>query len=201
MTIFGSVGLRWDSVSGQRSAARPPKDTAKEGAKAALIRYEFGPRNKLESQGLGSEAIVYKKMMVAYDESPEAKRALTHAIELAKMLGSELRLVTVSEPLPAYVAFADAGFPGAKRMFAEERQIFYDKLQEEAKVRAAESGMVADGVIVEGDEVDSLVDSITSWHADLLVIGRRHHSSPLTRIWGGTVHEIAERTRCNILAV
>ena len=144
---------------------------------------------------------MYKKMMVAYDESPEAKRALTRAIELAKMLGAELRLVTVSEPLPAYVAYADVGFPGSKRMLVDERQNFYNKLQEEAKVLAAESGLVADGVIVEGDEVDSIVDSITSWHADLLVIGRRHHSSPLTRIWGGTVHEIAERTRCNILAV
>jgi nucleotide-binding universal stress UspA family protein len=140
-------------------------------------------------------------MMVAYDESPEAKRALVRAIELAKLMEAELRLVTVSEPLPAYVGFADAAFPGSKQMLAEERQSFYDKLQEEAKVRAAESGMVADGVIVEGDEVDSIVNSITSWHADLLVIGRRHHSSPLTRIWGGTVHEIAERTRCNILAV
>jgi nucleotide-binding universal stress UspA family protein len=144
---------------------------------------------------------VYKRMMVAYDESQEAKRALTRAIELAKPMGSELRLVTVSEPLPAYVAYADVAFPGSQRMLAEERQAFYSKLQEEAKARAAESGVVADAVIVEGDEVQSIVDSITSWHADLLVIGRRHHSSPLTRIWGGTVHEIAERTRCNILAV
>jgi nucleotide-binding universal stress UspA family protein len=144
---------------------------------------------------------VYKRLIVAYDESPEAQRALTRAIEMAKQMESELRLVTVSEPLPAYVAYADVGFPGAKRMLADERQTFYNKLQEEAKVRAAESGLVMDGVIVEGDEVDSIVDSITSWHADLLVIGRRHHSSPLTRIWGGTVHEIAERTMCNILAV
>jgi nucleotide-binding universal stress UspA family protein len=144
---------------------------------------------------------VYKRLIVAYDESPEAQRALTRAIELAKLMESELRLVTVSEPLPAYVAYADVGFPGAKRMLSDERQNFYDKLQEEAKVRAAENGIVADGVIVEGDEVQSIVDSITSWHADLLVIGRRHHSSPLTRIWGGTVHEIAERTTCNILAV
>jgi nucleotide-binding universal stress UspA family protein len=144
---------------------------------------------------------MYKKMMVAYDESPEAKRALTRAIELAKVMGAELRLVTVSEPLPAYVAYADVAFPGSQRMLAEERQSFYNKLQEEAKVRAAESGVAADGVIVEGDEVQSIVDSITSWHADLLVIGRRHHSSPFTRIWGGTVHEIAERTRCNILGV
>jgi nucleotide-binding universal stress UspA family protein len=144
---------------------------------------------------------VYKRMIVAYDESPEAKRALTRAIELAKPMGAELRLVTVSEPLPAYVAYADVAFPGSQRMLAEEREAFFSKLQEEAKVRAAESGVVADAVIVEGDEVQSIVDSITSWHADLLVIGRRHHSSPLTRIWGGTVHEIAERTRCNILAV
>ena len=144
---------------------------------------------------------MYKRLIVAYDESPEANRALSRAIEMAKLMEAELRLVTVSEPLPAYVAYADVGFPGAKRMLADERQNFYNQLQEEAKVRAAESGLVADGLIVEGDEVQSIVDSITSWHADLLVIGRRHHSSPLTRIWGGTVHEIAERTRCNILAV
>jgi nucleotide-binding universal stress UspA family protein len=144
---------------------------------------------------------VYKRMIVAYDESPEATRALTHAIELAKLMGAELRLVTVSEPLPAYVAYADVGFPGAKRMLADERQNFYDKLQEEAKIRAAEGGLAVDGVIVEGDEVKSIVESVTSWNADLLVIGRRHHTSPLSRMWGGTVHEIAERTRCNILAV
>ena len=144
---------------------------------------------------------MYGKMMVAYDESPEATRALARAIELAKVMGAELRLVTVSEPLPAYVAYADVAFPGSQRMLAEERQSFYSKLQEEAKARAAESGLSADGIIVEGDEVESIVNSITSWSADLLVIGRRHHSSPLTRIWGGTVHEIAERTKCNILAV
>jgi nucleotide-binding universal stress UspA family protein len=140
-------------------------------------------------------------MIVAYDESPEAKRALTHGIELAKLMGAELRLVTVCEPLPAYVAFADVGFPGSKRMLAEERENFYNTLQAEAKVRAAEGGIVADSVVVEGDEVKSIVDSITSWNADLLVIGRRQHTSPFTRMWGGTVHEIAERTRCNILGV
>ena len=144
---------------------------------------------------------MYKRLIVAYDESPEAKRALTHGIELAKLMGAELRLVTVSEPLPAYVAYADVGFPGAERMLAEERQNFYNHLQEEAKVRAAEGGVMADSVIVEGDEVEGIVNSITSWHADLLVIGRRHHSSPFTRMWGGTVHEIAERTKCNILGV
>lgn len=47
---------------------------------------------------------MYKRMIVAYDESAEAKRALTHAIELAKLMGAALRLVTVFEPLPGYVS-------------------------------------------------------------------------------------------------
>lgn len=32
---------------------------------------------------------MYKKIMVAYDESPQAKRALASGIELAKQLGAE----------------------------------------------------------------------------------------------------------------
>ena len=144
---------------------------------------------------------MYKRMIVAYDESPEAKRALTHAIEMAKLMGAELRLVTVCEPLPAYVAYADAAFPGSQMIMAEQQQDFYKNLHAEAKARAAESGQAADGVIVEGDEVQGIVDSVASWNADLLVIGRRHHSSPFTRMWGGTVHEIAERTKCTILGV
>jgi len=144
---------------------------------------------------------MYKRMIVAYDESPEAKRALAHAVELAKLMDAELRFVTVSEPMPAYVAYADAAFPGSKRILAKERENFYNKLQQEAKASAASDGLAADSVIVEGDEVESIVNNITFWNADLLVIGRRHHRSPLTRVWGGTVHEIAERTRCNILAV
>ncbi|MEO6802757.1 MAG: universal stress protein [Granulicella sp.] len=53
---------------------------------------------------------MYKKIMVAYDESPQAKLALASGIELARQLGAELNLIAVSEPLPAYVAYVEAAF-------------------------------------------------------------------------------------------
>jgi len=37
---------------------------------------------------------MYKKIAVAYNETPEAERALLSAIELAKSLGAELRTIT-----------------------------------------------------------------------------------------------------------
>ena len=138
--------------------------------------------------------------MVALDESREAKHALDRAIELAGKLGSELRIVTVSEPLPAYAGFMDAEMPGARPKLVEERDSFYGKLQQEAIEQAAAAGIKADGVLVEGDEVQGIVDHIAAIGADLLVIGRRHHTA-MSRLWGGTVHNIAEKVRCSILAV
>ena len=49
---------------------------------------------------------MFHKIMVAYDESAEAGRALQASIELAKTLGAELTVVTVLEPLPGYYSFA-----------------------------------------------------------------------------------------------
>ena len=142
---------------------------------------------------------MYKKIVVALDESKEAHRALESAIELAGQLKAELTILTVSEPLPSYAAFIDAEMPGARRKLMEERNEFYCNLQKEGVALAAAAGMQAKAVIVEGDEVQSIVDHIAANGVDLLVIGRRHHAT-MSRLWGGTVHNIAEKARCSILA-
>ncbi len=144
---------------------------------------------------------MYKKIIVAYDESPEAKRAMSAGIELAHKLQAELRIVSVREPLPAYVAYAEVSFPGSHRALADERHLFYENLQQEAKDQALAHGIVAEGVILEGNETKVLVDDLNHWHADLLVIGRRHHPSFGARFLSSTVHEIAEKVHCSILAV
>ena len=143
---------------------------------------------------------MYKKIVVALDESKEARRALGRAIELAGQLKSELTILTVEEPLPSYAGFMDSEMPGARQKLMEERNAFYCKLQKEGVSEAQAAGIEAKAVIMEGDEVQSIVDHIAANGIDLLVIGRRHHSS-VSRLWGGTVHNIAEKSNCGILAV
>jgi len=48
---------------------------------------------------------MYKRIAVACDESPEARRALASAIQLAKTLGSELWVITIMEEPPVYTAY------------------------------------------------------------------------------------------------
>ena len=58
-----------------------------------------------------TETEMHKKITVAYDNTPEAERALLSAIQLAKSLGAELRTITVMADPPAYADFAAAGDP------------------------------------------------------------------------------------------
>lgn len=143
---------------------------------------------------------MYKKIVVALDESKEAARALERAVELAGHLNAELTIVSVCEPLPSYTAFIDAEIPGAKQKLLDERNAFYRNLQRGALAEGAAAGVQVKAVLVEGDEVQSIVDHIAANGTDLLVLGRRHHNN-MSRLWGGTVHNIAEKSRCSILAV
>ena len=94
----------------------------------------------------------------------------------------------------------DSELPGARQKLLEERNSFYAHLQKEGIKQASTAGIKVDAAVVEGQEVQTIADHITAFGADLLVIGRWHHST-LSGIWGGTVHNVAEKVCCSILAV
>jgi nucleotide-binding universal stress UspA family protein len=48
---------------------------------------------------------MFRKITVAFDESPEADRALQAAVELAKSLHASLTVISVIEPAPTYFPF------------------------------------------------------------------------------------------------
>jgi nucleotide-binding universal stress UspA family protein len=81
---------------------------------------------------------MYKKTIIALDESAEAKRALSSGVELARKLEADVQLLTVCEPLPAYAAFMDSELPGARQALMEERNQFYRNLQSEGIKHAQE---------------------------------------------------------------
>jgi nucleotide-binding universal stress UspA family protein len=75
---------------------------------------------------------MFRHIMVAFDDSPQATRALEVAIEAAKESKTGLYLITVSEPLPSYTAFIEVEMPGGRRMLLNERSAYYRELQKSA---------------------------------------------------------------------
>jgi nucleotide-binding universal stress UspA family protein len=139
---------------------------------------------------------MFHKIMVAYDESAEAGRALQASIELAKTLGAELSVVTVLEPLPGYYSFAVSSVPAWN--WTEEKRIRYGALQAEARQQAKAAGVVFDAELINGDEVNTIVECAKRHHSDLLVLGMRRHSWLMA---GHTSQDVAERAPCSVLGI
>ena len=139
---------------------------------------------------------MFKRIAVAYNESPEARRALASAIHLARTLGAELRTVTIVQGLPAHVDSVAA----LDEVVTSDRLEAYDKLQSEAREAALREGVHLEGHLLEGAEVDTFVRFLVEYKADLLVIGFQHHSSRSSCLWS-TVYELAHAVPCSVLGV
>jgi nucleotide-binding universal stress UspA family protein len=144
----------------------------------------------------GPHKAMFKRIAVAYNESPEARRALASAIHLAKTLGAELRTVTIVQGLPARADSVAA----LDEVVTTDRLEAYDKIQSEAREAALREGVQLVPNLLEGDEVDTFVRFLVEYRADLLVIGLHYHSSRISRLWS-TVYELAHGAPCSVLGV
>jgi nucleotide-binding universal stress UspA family protein len=86
---------------------------------------------------------MFRKVMVAFDDSAQANRALEVGIEIAKLFKTRLNLITVSEPLPLYTAIIDVRMPGGRQMLLDDRDTYYRELQKEAMAQATAAGLDA----------------------------------------------------------
>ena len=143
---------------------------------------------------------MFRKIAVAYNESPEAQRALASAILLAGSLGADLETITVMAELPSYTAFASAGDPSLPQVLRKDRLKFYEELHERARASARNHGLELTSHTVEGSAVDAIVKLLRANKSDLLVIGLHQRDSYIARLWS-TVYELAQEAPCSVLGV
>jgi nucleotide-binding universal stress UspA family protein len=144
---------------------------------------------------------MFKKIAVAYDESPAAARAFRSGLELAKLTGAELTIVTVIEDLPAYISYVSAVAPDVPVLLKSQRQAFYSDLHSRARKAAQEAGVNIHSELIEGNEIEEILQAIDTIHPDLLLIGLRRETGGLGRFLGGTAHQLALRADCHILGI
>ena len=143
---------------------------------------------------------MFQRIVVAYDGSREAERALVAAIRLAKSLNAELHAVTVMADLPAYAAFAQVADSSITQQLQEDRTKFHQDLQEKARALALRDTMEIHSHVIEGHAVEAIVEFLRTQKADLLVIGLHQRDLYIARLWS-TVYELAQEAPCSVLGV
>ncbi len=142
---------------------------------------------------------MFDRILIAYDGSPESEKALETGLDLAAALHASTALVTVIEPLPGYITVAGSVAPELPVEMRQERRAHLEALQAEACQQASGRNLHLETLLLEGTEVNSILQAVRDAHADLLVLGLHRHSGALE--WAGTFRHIANESPCPILAV
>jgi universal stress protein A len=135
-----------------------------------------------------------KKIVVAYDESDAAKRALERAAELAKAFQAELIITSIA---PIMTSIGRSAGP------VDPTDTPSDHITElnHAKTYLEGEGLQADYVPGLGHPAETISELVKERDADLIVLGTREPSA-IARLFGQSVSEsVAHRVHCDVLMV
>jgi nucleotide-binding universal stress UspA family protein len=132
------------------------------------------------------------KVLVAYDGSPSALRALDQAVGLAHN-GAQMSVVSVAEPLPQF------GRAGAMLLPEEETERIHELA--DAKRLLAEKGISATVVERKGDAASMIIDEAEKEAADVIVMGTRGLNAAERWLLGSVSTRVVQHAPCNVLVV
>ena len=149
----------------------------------------LGTRPCAAERAHGSE----RSIVVGYDGSDPAKRALARAAESAGERGTVVIVTTEPQLFSAGAAAEPLVEPGDDPL----------QLLADARVIVAERGTVGDVVVVtrKGDPAEELLNIARSVGADRIVIGRRGKNFVARMLMGSVATRVLEHAPCDVLVV
>lgn len=139
---------------------------------------------------------MFHRIVIAFDGSSGARRALAVGLDLARELGAAVWVLSVEEHLPHYAATV-----GEVLEEKDERDQYFTALQAEASAMGRERGLAVRTEIRAGQAARVITVFAEEEGADLLVIGHSGHSEVWGRFMGSTADKISRHAPCSVLVV
>lgn len=142
---------------------------------------------------------MFKNIVVGYDDSDSAHRALEKAIEISKSCGAKLNVVGVIRPLD----FGLVDYVTAEEVerYEEEEISREEKFLRRAIEKIKEEGLDATYKILEGDPAEEIMTYADENGCDLIVVGRRGSGGLKRLLMGSTSSTIVKYANQSVLVV
>lgn len=146
----------------------------------------------------GQDSRSYKKILVGYDGSQNAKRALDRAISVSSSTGAEVRIVVaVSTVLTVYGPTAPYYPPGYPEQIMKEGKGLLDA----AVKKARDAGLKVSGLVEDAHPAEAILRLAESEGVDLIVLGRRGITGIERFLLGGVSSSVVNHSKCDVLIV
>jgi nucleotide-binding universal stress UspA family protein len=134
-----------------------------------------------------------KTIVLGYDESPEAGRALDRAAQLALALGARVVVASIAP------ALQPAGHGIGPYDPADPPEL-HREMAHSAAETLIERGVSAEAISGLGDASEAIISVADEHEADLIVVGMSHHPH-VSRFLGGVSEDVAHHAHCDVLLV
>ncbi|HVK95487.1 MAG TPA: universal stress protein [Noviherbaspirillum sp.] len=142
---------------------------------------------------------MYRKILVAYNGTPESRLALEECIRLAPGPDSQVHLLAVVIPVPIVLAgeFV-AAVPTMEEEMAEKEAMA--QVLEAGRKLLANAGLQVVTHLETGEPINVITDLVNDSGIDLVILGHTRHKPFAMRWWRGSTDAVlVEKVRCSVL--
>jgi nucleotide-binding universal stress UspA family protein len=140
---------------------------------------------------------MFDRILVAFDGSSQARRAITVATEIAARFHATLTLAVVRPPGPASAdAYLESLVP-----FSDEGKALVSIVEEVREKALARGAVAVDLVQLRGEVVETLLAWLERHPQDLLVVGSRGLSRGRRLLLGSVSSGLVSEAPCPVLVV
>jgi len=144
---------------------------------------------------------MFKSIVVGTDGSDTATQAVRQAVELARVVGAKVELVSAYEPVPAgRLREERRDAPEDVQWAINPREDVDATLQSAAEV--AQAAGVPFGVYPrQGDPADAILDVAEEQEADLIVVGNKGMTGAKRFLLGSVPNKVSHHAPCSVLII
>lgn len=139
--------------------------------------------------------MMFRRILLATDGSPDAEEALTYARDLALRDGAQAIVVHAFEPVPTYL-----GEPWGDRVVARHVSMGRDVANNAAQ-ELDKAGVDVIVEVLEGPPADAILKVTEVRQPDLIVMGSRGHGALASLLLGSVSHRVLAHAHVPVLVV
>jgi nucleotide-binding universal stress UspA family protein len=144
---------------------------------------------------------VFRSIVVGTDGSETARKAVAAAVELARLSGAKIELVSAYEPVSAQRLREEARQVPADLEWTVNPREDVDAALAQASTSAGDAGVVARTYAREGDPADAILDVAEELGADLVVVGNKGMTGAERFLLGSVPNKVSHHAPCSVLII
>ena len=140
-----------------------------------------------------------KNILISLDFKANYQKLIDKGMELGGRLNAKIWLLHITAPDPDFVGYG-VGPQYIRDVRAEEMRVEHRQLQEISRT-AQTRGIDAEGLLIQGPTVETILEEANKLNIDLIVIGTRDHGFFYKAIIGDTSSDVISESNIPILVV